>query len=129
MASVQLQISTEQLLKAAGQLPTDELDQFLSQLLALKARRIAPNLSEQESALMLQINRDFPSQEQYLELIGKRQAENLSDAEYNELLDLTHQAEAIQAARLDALLQLAELRQTTLPQIMQQLELKPSHIG
>lgn len=45
---VEVQISTEELLKAIGRLPLPELEQFVTQVLALQAQRRAPHLPQAE---------------------------------------------------------------------------------
>ena len=55
-----LRINTElrfnEFLKVIGQLNTGELDQLLSRVLSLKAKRKSPNLSRKETELILKIN-------------------------------------------------------------------------
>jgi hypothetical protein len=60
-------------------------------------------------------------QRRYDELIAKRDAETLSDAEHAELLRLTKQVEAFDVARVEALSQLAARRGVTLSALMRQL--------
>lgn len=131
MALVQLETTPEQLLKAVAQLPSEELAAFVRQVMVLQAQRETPQLSPQESALLLQINQGLTASEQtrYAELITKREAETLSEPEYSELLALGEKAEAIQAKRLEALAELAKLRSIPLTELVQTLGLRPSHVG
>jgi hypothetical protein len=62
-------------------------------------------------------------QRRYTELIAKRDAETLREAEYAELLCLTKQAEAFDVARVEALARLAALRGVTLVELMRHLEI------
>lgn len=73
--------------------------------------------------MLLLVNQILPeaTQHRYTELIHKRQAETLTDAEYTELLELSARDEAIQAERLAALSDLAQLRQISLAQLMHEL--------
>ncbi|MDB9372694.1 hypothetical protein [Nodularia sphaerocarpa] len=48
---VELQLSSEDLLKAVEQLNQADLKQFISQVIALQAQRNAPGLMQQESEL------------------------------------------------------------------------------
>lgn len=122
-----LQIATDQLLEAARQLPPPEFNQLLDRLLAWRGQLMnaAPRLSAAETDLLLKINQGFaPAQQQrYDELLEKRDARTLTPAEYQELLDLTDQVEAFNVERVQALADLARLRQVSLPEVMRQLGL------
>ncbi|HEX4945234.1 MAG TPA: STAS/SEC14 domain-containing protein [Blastocatellia bacterium] len=118
---------TEQLLHAALRLPTPELKQFITRLLSLKARENAPVLSEREYELLLKVNQGLPPamQQRLNELIDKRQSYTITDAELQELIQLTHQVEAFDGKRLESLVELAHLRQVPLEKLITQLGLKP----
>lgn len=119
--------SPEQLLRAVESLRGEELDVFVEQVIALRARRVASHLPPDEAALLLAINRSVPvtTQQRYGELISKRQAETLTPEEHTELLQLTDQAELLNAERVSALADLARLRQTTLTELMKSLDIQP----
>jgi hypothetical protein len=125
--NIEAEVSVDVLVKAAEQLQGAELRQFTAQVLALNAKRLAPSVPQEESALLLRINTPFPEdvQRRFDELIGKRDAETLDTEEYEELLRVTQQVEAFNVARLEALAKLAALRGVTLPELMRQLELRP----
>jgi hypothetical protein len=80
-----------------------------------------------ESELLLQINRtlDQARQERFGVLMEKRRAEDLTAEEHRELLVLTEQTEALQAQRMRALAELAEIRAVPLRQVMQDLGIRP----
>lgn len=127
---IEAQVSTEQLLRVVEQMPAHELDTFVASVLALRAQRDAPHLSEAESDLFLKINHAIPPelQQRYDELISKRQAETLSVEEYTELLNLTDQIEKLEADRVVALADLARLRHTSLPELIHALGIQaPSY--
>lgn len=48
-AEMRSQVVLNNLLKGVAQLETNDLEQFVSQILTLRARRIAPSLSKHES--------------------------------------------------------------------------------
>lgn len=127
MAVDQLHTSPEQLLRAVEGLPGEELDAFVEQVLALRARRVATHLSSDEATLLLTINRPIPAdiQQRYDELIGKRRAETLTTEEQAQLLQLTDHIELLNAERVFALADLARLRQTTLTALMKSLDIQP----
>ncbi len=123
---VEAQLPTDELLKAVGQLSQPELEQFMFQVIALRARRKAPSLPRAESELLLKINQGAPPdvQQRYRELIAKRRAETLTPQERHELLRLTEQIEALEARRAEYLAQLARLRKTTLTALMKDLGMR-----
>jgi fructose-1-phosphate kinase PfkB-like protein len=121
--NVQANVSIDVLVQAAEQLSETELRHFTSQILALNAKRTAPSVAQAESELLVHINGRLPEdvQRRYDELIAKRDAETLSDAEHAELLRLAKQVEAFDVARVEALSQLAARRGVTLSALMRQL--------
>jgi len=121
--NVQADVSIDVLVQAAEQLSETELRHFTSQILALNAKRTAPSVAQAEAELLVHINGRLPEdvQRRYDELIAKRDAETLSDAEHAELLRLTKQVETFDVARVEALSQLAARRGVTLSALMRQL--------
>lgn len=124
---IEMQISTEQLFKAVERMPQNELEKFVTRLLALRAQPEVPRLSEVESELMLNINRGVPLelQHRYDELIDKRREETLNEDEYSELLRLTDEVEKLDVERMECLMELARLRKKPLKTLMQELGIKP----
>jgi hypothetical protein len=127
MIRVEAQVSAEQLLKAVEQLPPQELEAFVTQVLRLRAQREAPSLPVSESELLLKINQGIPSglQNRFNELIAKRQALTLTEAEHAELIQLSDQIEQLDAERIAPLAELARLRNQSLTEVMQDLGIQP----
>lgn len=121
-----IQVETDELLKAALQLPQVELEQFVRRLFALKARERTAVLSEREAELLEKIYQKPPAdrQQRINELIEKRQAYTIAPDELQELIELTDQAEAFDLARLELISELAHLRNVPLDQFIQQLGLQ-----
>ena len=121
--SIEAQVSTDQLLRAVERLPAQELASFVAQVVALRAQREAPHLSQSETRLLLLINQSLPDQTQRRldELVAKRQAETITPQELQELIQITDQIEQRDVQRLTALLELAQLRGTTLDALMETL--------
>jgi hypothetical protein len=119
--------SVEELLKAADQLPTDQLEAFVSQALLLQARRRVPYVPEREAELLLKIHEGLPEETRarYYALIDKRDDETLTPEEYKELLRLTDEAEAWNVRWIEALTELAQLRQLSLRDLMDSLGIRP----
>jgi hypothetical protein len=117
---VEAEISREELLKAVEQLSPQELEQFIAQVLSLRARREAPGLSATDSQLLFRINRGLPEDlgRRYAELIAKRQSENLDQNELAELRQLTNVVESFEADRVSALSDLAHSRGISLETLM-----------
>jgi len=120
---VQIQLSSEDLLKAVEQLSHEDLKTFISQAIALQAQRNASRLSQQESELLLKINQIIPSdiENHYNDLIAKRDSVTLTDNEHQELLCLTEQIELQAAERVECLVELANLRGISLNTLMDNL--------
>jgi hypothetical protein len=128
---VEAQLSTEQLFKAVKQMPQNKLEKLVAEVLALRAERVAPRLSETESDLLLKINRGVPEtlQKRYNALIAKRQAETLSKKEHDELLRMTSRIERLDVERMKYLVALARLRKKSLTTLMRELGIKaPTHV-
>ena len=123
---------------------TDEQSRNLQQVAAAKGRTVAdlvregveviiqiqgaPSLSEEESELLLAINRGLSGEmaERYRELIRRRQAGTLGPEEHRELLRLTDEVERQQAERIENLSELARLRGLPLVALMEELGIRPS---
>lgn len=127
MSFVQVQLSTEELLKAVSQLSKSDLDRFVQQTLELRAQRSAPSLPRAEAELLQKINQSIPPeiQQRYERLTTKRKAETLTPEEHAELLQLTDGIEHLDAQRITYLTELARLRQTSLSELMEQLGIHP----
>jgi hypothetical protein len=129
MPTIQLQadLSSDDLLRAVGQLDSQELDDFVGRVLAIRAGRKSPSLAPEETSLLNRINQGLPPEQhtRYQELIAKRQAQTLTPEEHHELLQLTDQTELLEADRAAALVDLAQLRQVSLDHLMRDLGLLP----
>lgn len=124
---IEADLSSDQLLSAAQQLPRREFDQFVTRVLSLRAERGAPVLPAAESDLLLKVNHPVPDdlQHRYDELLARRDARTLTSEEHEELLALTDQVELLEAERMQHLIELAQLRRITLDELMNQLGLQP----
>jgi len=124
-------VSLTELLHAANELDELDLDVLVDQVLLLRAQRKSSVLSEDETRLLLQINEGIPEEmhRQYRSLVVKRDAETLTDDEYETLLALSDRIEVMAAARAESLVKLANLRQIPLMQLMDNLGIQtPSYV-
>jgi len=105
-----------------------ELDQVMQEVLILRRKKLPSVLTRSETELLKKINTGAPSviQKRYNSLIKKRNNETLNDEEYQELLELTAYMENLGVKRLEYLVELAKLRNFSLDEIVEQLQLKPS---
>jgi hypothetical protein len=119
------QVSPEELLRAAAQLPAHDLETFVAGALALRARRQATYAPAVEADLLRKINRGLPFEtRQRLNALSEQcRAENLTPAEHEELLRLIKRAERYNVQRLAWLGELARLRRQTLDELMRDLGL------
>ncbi|HLK59706.1 MAG TPA: hypothetical protein VKU00_24305 [Chthonomonadaceae bacterium] len=126
VVSVQAKLTTEDLLAAFEQLQPLEAEKIIRQLLHRQAQRKAPNLTQREAELLREIYREKRSgfQERFDLLNAKRRNLTLTPEEHEELLRLVDESEAFTVRRLEALGELAQLRQMKLPALMKQLGLK-----
>ncbi len=87
-------------------------------------------LSDSESRLFEEINQGFSEADWslYRQLIAKRRAEQLTAAEHIELTGLSDRLERLNVRRLELLSELATLRNTTLPELMDHLGLRPDPV-
>ncbi len=122
---------TDDLLKGVKQLGTSELEQFISQVLTLRAKRIAPSFSKQEAEILEKINQglSLEMQQRYNMLVAKRQTETLTDDEHHELLSLIDQIELLDTERMQAIIELAQLRNLSVSALMATLNIRPPAYG
>ena len=122
-----MQASTAQLLETVEQLPPQELEEFLLQILKVQAHRQTPSLTEVESGLLLIINQGPSSEfrERLNYLVLKRQSLEIEESELTQLIEMTEQVELWNVERIQALIKLGQIRGRSLPEIMQDLGINP----
>ena len=88
------------------------------------------SLNAAESRLFEEINHGFSESDwdRYRHLLAKRRAEQLDEAEQVGLTTLSDSLERMNVRRLVLLSELALLRNTTLPELMDQLGLQPGSV-
>ncbi len=119
--------TVSELLDNAARLDTGDFDAFFHEMLTLRARRVAPVLSKEESILLRTVYEKLPEQTamRYNLLTQKRQAEDIAEKEYQELLQLVTLVEKHNVQRLEAIVRLAKLRNVTPQELMKKLGLLP----
>lgn len=93
---------------------------------AVRSVRLRPANEAAEAELLRQINTGWAAErwQRYHALVAKRRAEILTPEEHRELIALTDEREIAHAQRMEHLVELAKLRQTTLDAVMEQLGLQ-----
>lgn len=98
----------------------------------LAANQSAANhLPAAEADLLQRINLGLSAEmwDEYYALIDKRQAETLTTDEHHRLIEISDQIEALNIERIQALVQLAALRQQSLEDVMDNLGIQPVVYG
>ena len=119
-------MDTQNLLYNAAQMPLIELEAYVQQLNGLITRKRTTDTNLRDTILLDKIMRtvfDKAKRERYQALIYKLEMETISDTDHAELMELVEQEEKIRVKRLKYLIELAQLRNITLPQLMKNLEL------
>jgi hypothetical protein len=130
MENLQPSVSSNAILTIVRQMPIAELEQLVDQVIAIRAERVAPRLTADESRLLERINQGLAANDRarMRTLSEKRDNESLLEAEWDETAALTDRLELLHADRLDALVELAKLRGVTLDEMMSQLGIRfPDH--
>lgn len=117
----------ENAIQSMEKLDNSNLENLLSRLSILLARRKAPNLPAREAELLSKINQSPPEsiQQRHRELMEKLQANALSDPEHQELIGIIDQLELANAERMQAIVELSELRGVSVDKMMAQLGIHP----
>jgi hypothetical protein len=118
-----IEVNGKDLLDVVQQMAPDEFDTFIEKALAGRPRPRTTTLSPEETRLIKRIGRGLPPDlsKRYAHLIGGRKKGSLIAEEHEELLELTHEAETLDADRAAALLELAKLRRMPVRMLMKQM--------
>jgi len=115
------QVTVDALIKVVTQLPSDELEEFLTRINIVRRRQA------NEADLLAVVQHPLPPERQQRldELRDRLESETLTDAERTELLEMIERIEAADVKRAEALLALAQNRGVSVRQLMQDLGLEP----
>lgn len=116
--------TNENLLIAVVNLPKNEFERLIAN--AKKLRRRLPE--NKEIRLIKKVNESVLSDTErirFSELIEKRQSENISENELDELIALTEKSEELNVRRLKCLVEIADIRNKSLREVMKELEIFP----
>lgn len=132
MAAFTLEIAPDleaTLRREAAKQGLDARDYILSALrerLASARPSATPRLPDTEAALLQEINRGLSAEswQRYSMLKEKRRAETLTPEEQAELISFSDQMEELNVQRMERLIQLARLRNTSVDALMDELGIK-----
>lgn len=118
--------SSQHIISLAQTMPVDELEKLVGDVLAIRAERIAPHITGEESKLLRTIQKTLPKKDlrRMKELQILRDSENLSQDGFSELAELIEKLEILHAERMNAVSSLAELRGITFQNALQQIGLR-----
>lgn len=122
------EIDTTTFLRSATGLELQDLENLVQKLNVIIAQKKTVSLEKQEAKLLhLHNTTVLPTNQQILlqKLTQKLENQTISDEERKTLLDLTTEEETLRNQRLKYLIELAQLKQTPLPVLMDNLGLKP----
>jgi transcription initiation factor IIF auxiliary subunit len=133
MTTIQIPLPFDTLLKNLPQLNAQELTQLVQHAARLQAQRRAPSLSQAETDLLLNISRCaiLPATQQRCAELTRRQRTQLGlvQLEQDELMALVDEIEEVNARRMGYLVELAHIRQISVDELMQRLEIRPITYG
>jgi hypothetical protein len=114
------------LLPTMAELPVTELEVYLIEISALIRRKQTTDSHVRERVLLDKITQTVLSKkktQRYQELVYKLEFETMTDAEHAEFMRLANDEEKLRNQRVKCLIELAQLRAVSLPQLMKDLGL------
>ena len=118
-------VSSQQVISAVQTMPLDELEQLVSNVLAVRAERVAPHISGEEGKLLRAIQKTLPKKSllRMKQLQILRDKNELSQESFAELAELIEKLEILHAERMKAVSDLADLRGITFQTAIKQIGL------
>ncbi len=126
----EVSIELDQLLTGVAQLDTPDLEQLLIQIQQVLAHRQNPSVPALELELLQKINQALREeiQQKYNDLSAKMRSQTITPEEHQDLLKLIDIVEQADGDRLQHLIQLSQLRNISLTELMQQLQIHPQPV-
>ena len=124
--SITRQTPVLNLLPTMAELPVSELQVYLIEISALIRRKQTTDSPIRERVLLDKINQTVLSKkrtQRYQELVYKLEFETMTEAEHAEFMLLANEEEKLRNKRVKYLIELAQLRTVSLPQLMKDLGL------
>lgn len=124
-------IDLQAILDGIARLDIDTLESFAERVNTIVAQKKSAHLPKREAELIRKINEGLPDeiQRRYRILLSKAQEETLTEEEHEEMLELVPVVESKDAERLEYLVELAQIRGSSVDEVMKQLGITPpSHV-
>jgi hypothetical protein len=121
-----INITVTDILKGVSQLETTDLEYFLAEISQMLAQRKINHLPERETDLLQKIHHNIPLDVRLRHrlLSKKLDEEAITNEEYSELKSVVTRIEKADVERLQALIELAQLRGISLDDLVEQLDLE-----
>ena len=114
-----LKVSTENLLNIVVQMPEKEFARFFKNARQIKEREA--NLIKKIESFNLS-----PEKEKiYRQLLRKFRAEKISPEEHKVLIEITDELEGFTVEKLKCLVEITKIRNSTIDEVMKELNIKP----
>ena len=123
-------LTTQDILEALPTLKPVDLEKVARRVRRLRSTPPGEEPSRREADLLKTVRRRRPAAmyRRYRELSRKLEMETLTPEERQELMPLIEESEMFAVRRLEALVELAALRKTDLPQLMDELGIRPGRV-
>ena len=121
-------IDNQSLLLDVAKMPVPELERFIKDINALLRRKKTQDKALRERQLLDKINRtvlNASQTERYHILIEKLELGTMTDAEHLEFGILANNEEKLRNHRVKYMIELSQIRESSLPQVMESLGLTP----
>ena len=131
-ASAQSVLSAHGFPSGLSDLPLSALEHLAQELDAVIAQKRKTDRKPSEGELLLQINTTVLNAEErsrYWVLSDRLEADFLTDLEHQEFMELVDKDENLRNNRLKLLIELAQMRNISLPKLMENLGLAPVFNG
>ena len=117
--------SVTTLFQEVERLDNRSLDTFIDNILSLRLQRKTSDKQKEEVDLLQKINKSLSIKEidRFNALLEKQYEDDITEQEYAELLVLVNKIEKLNVKRLKYLISLAQLRNVTVREVMNQLGL------
>jgi len=131
MAIHNLEVSTENLLGIVLQMPETEFNRFVEEARKMRRKSEKSKWTKHEVEMIKQINElvlSSEKQNRFDKLVKKRRAEKITEVELTELITLNEESDKLNVERLTILAKLANAKNKTLSEIMNELEIYPPKV-
>ena len=125
-----IRLGLKELLEGIANLDSADIEIFIKELSGILVEKRAKESNDtKESLLITRIKSTYPteSNEHYKLLLKKLENGKLTTKEQNELIELTDQFEALDAQRLQYLLELTQIRGKSLSVVLKEFSSSPAY--